>query len=1198
MRNVFAFALLLVAIPSLAQEYVIHTFAGGAPLPTPVAAIHAPVPNAAGMALDAAGNLYLVADSCVFVISPTGVMNRIAGNARPGFSGDGGPALNAQFDVPLGLALDSSGNIYVADSLNHRIRMISAADGTITTVAGNGTAGYTKDGVAASTSEINGPTAVTLDAKGNLYIADTGNNRVRKVSGGVITTVAGTGVVGYTGDNGPATSATLNAPSGLAVDDEGFLYISDTKNYVVRKIGQHGIITTFAGDGGKGGQDLKAGSPATSVGLAAVQGLAFDAAGNLYISDPSNGLDVVKNGLISPAQAFSSTGFLAVDPSGNIYGENYNYGIYKYAPDGTSTSVAGEGLFSTPGYSGDGGPAVNAHFSGPQGVALDAAGDLYIADTGDSLVRKVDTTGTMSTFDPLGGIRGYTYAQIEGETTISSPVALTFDGTGNLFVADFSDLRHVTPKGVVTVWAPYTSIPTMQGIGPVAGLAFNVSGNLYVTVPGYIRISTPADAWSISAGIGVPGYGRDNVGAITTPVDYPAGIAIDAYDNYYFADKESHRIRKVSGGMVTTVAGTGLPGFSGDGGPATSAELNFPMSVALDSAGNLYIADTGNNRIRKVSTAGVIATIAGTGAAGYSGDGGPAILAQLNTPSNLQLDPSGNIYIADTTNNAIRELSVIAPLVMAPATLPNATAGIPYSATLSATGGALPYTWTVPIGTLPDGLGISNSGTISGTPAVPQTSTFTIAVTDAGKSTVSQSFRVVVVLPVAIIEKALAQGTVGTPYSQSLAAAGGTLPYSWSLSASALPAGLTLSAAGVITGTPTAAGTFTFTAQVTDANALTATQAFMIVVIAPPAIAAAALPVATVGAPYSQTLTTSGGTPPFTWSIAAGTLPAGLSLSSAGLIAGTPSATGASAFTVQVTDSNSLTSTQTFTIQVVNPTLLPAAVTGLAYSQTIATAEETPAAALSLASGTLPPGLAVSAPNVIGGTPTAAGSFVFTLSITDGSGLTVSQTFQLTVIDATTLARAAVLPQLLAAATTFVLTNNTNSPVAVQLVPHADDGSLAAGSPLAASLAPNAVFTQQLTGPGWVDILASSPPAGTATSAQGQTIPLQTQFESEVDVPYDNTGSAVPAVSLVNLSANPAIITATVFDTTGAQLDVEQVALPAYGHTSFTLAAQLTATAGGQGLVKFQNPSGGHLAGLIVLTAADGTLSFNPVTLP
>jgi uncharacterized protein (TIGR03437 family) len=336
---------------------------------------------------------------------------------------------------------------------------------TITTVAGNGTAGDSGDGGPASSAELNGPRGVTEDIFGNLYIAEYYGQRVRKVAtNGTITTVAGNGIQGYSGDGGPATGAELNGPYRVTVDFAGNIYIPDSGNSRIRKV----------------------------------------------------------------------------------------------SPDGTITTIAGTGV---EGYSGDDGPATNARLNYPEAVAFDPAGNYYIADEGANVIRKVDTSGTITT----------------------------------------------------------------------------------------------------AAGTGVAAYSGDGGPAAAATLDDPVGVQVNAAGDLYISDQGNDVIRKVTNGIISTVAGNGSTGFSGDGGPAINAEFYNPASIGLDAVGNLYIPDVGNARIRVLLTDGTIQSVAGNGVQGYGGDGGPALEASLDGPRSVSVAPNGNIYIGDFNNNRVRLLTQALP---------------------------------------------------------------------------------------------------------------------------------------------------------------------------------------------------------------------------------------------------------------------------------------------------------------------------------------------------------------------------------------------------------------------------------------------------------------------------------------------------------------------------------------------------------
>ena len=344
--------------------------------------------------------------------------------------------------------------------------------------------------------------------------------------------------------------------------------------------------------------------------------------------------------------------------------------------------------------------------------------------------------------------------------------------------------------------------------------------------------------------------------------------------------------------------------------------------------------------------------------------------------------------------------------------LPSATTGTAYSATLQASGGTTPYNWTLSAGTLPAGLTLAAStGVISGTPTTAGTVSFTVQVTDAASNTATKALSIAVTAaqPPSITTTSLPAATTGTVYSATLQASGGTTPYSWSLSAGTLPAGLTLvTSTGVISGTPTATGTSSFTVQVTDAANNTGTKALSITVAAaaqPPSVSTTSLPAGTTDTAYSTTLHATGGTTPYSWSVSVGTLPAGLTLvASTGVISGTPTTAGTFSFTVEVKDAANSTGTKALSIVIaaqpptVTTTSLPGASTGTAYSTTLQASEGTTPYTWSISTGTLPAGLSLAASTgVISGTPTTAGTVSFTVQVKDAANNTATKSLSILV---------------------------------------------------------------------------------------------------------------------------------------------------------------------------------------------------------
>ncbi len=671
-------------------QYRVSTVAGGAPPLTPFPALNSSVGAPVATATDPSGNVYFLSFNCVFKVDQTLTLSVVAGNSTAGYSGDGGPATSAQLNGPTALTLDTAGNLYIADAGNYRVRRVSPA-GIMTTVAGNGVQGYSGDNGPATKAQLNGLAGIAVDGSGNLYFSDTVGSWVRKVSAaGIITTIAGTGSNGYSGDNVPARGAQLNNPTGVAVDGSGNVYIADSSNFRVRMISAAGTITTVAGTGAGG--FFGDGGPAVSAKFYRISGIAVDGAGNLFITDTFNARirKVGTDGVINTVAGNGTQGFggdrgpatlaamnnpvgVAVDGLGNIFvADQNNYRIRVVVNGGTMGTYAGNGIQS---YSGDNGPATAARMNQPAGMAVDGSGNIYIADTLNSSVRMVSPAGVITT---LAGTGTAGYSGDGGQASsarLNNPAAVAVDSAGNIYIADTfnSVIRKVLPSGVITTVAGGGSATGDGGAATSAalflpqGVALDPAGNLFISDTGSARIrkvSAVDGSIATVAGNGTIGYSGDGGPATSAQLNTPAGIAVDAIDNIFIADSHNNVVRRVSGGVITTFAGNGIPGYSGDGGLGSNAQLTTPYAVALDISDNLYVADNGNSRIRELTVDGTISTVMGNGTAGFSGDGGPALTAEVNTPTGIAVDGSGNIYVVDSGNGLVRKLLRSLQLIM------------------------------------------------------------------------------------------------------------------------------------------------------------------------------------------------------------------------------------------------------------------------------------------------------------------------------------------------------------------------------------------------------------------------------------------------------------------------------------------------------------------------------------------------------
>jgi sugar lactone lactonase YvrE len=686
------------------------------------------------------------------------VINTVAGNGANTNSGDGGSAVGATIAHldPSSIATDSNGDIYFCDVTFSRVRKIDKTTGTLTTVAGTGASGYSGDGGDPKLAKLNHPVSLCFDTNNHLYIVDQGNHRVRKIASGVIDTIAGDGFTGdcaqgrYNGDGIDAKTASLNFPNSIALDEaNNALYIGDADNFRIRRVDLGtGLISTAAGDGtqgpnGDGGlatmsqfvqinglavnplnnyvyitdgnrireinidtSNINNFAGTASPGYAGdnmsfsnavffnPHGLAFDSAGNLYVSDTDNQrvrkidiyniFTVAGNGtqgsggdtLAATSAELNNPNGVAVDSGGNLYitQEGDNRIRRVDAAGGTITTAAGggEGAFS-----GDGGAATSASFSFVEGVALDNAGNIYLSDAGNHRIRKI-SGGTVTT------IAGDGTANTSGDggpatsAQMHTPQGLVVDIDGNIYFADEDGqrVRKITAStGIITTFAGDGNgghggdlgLATSAQLDEPKDVALAKNRDLYICElgQGYVRKVNASGFITTVAGNGTHGPINDGGDAKSASLCEPHSIAVNPVDDtLYIADTYNYRIRKVDGaGIISTVAGNGTIGSSGDGGPATSASLGIVSCIRFDAAGNLYILDSSNNKVRKVDAAGTISTWAGTGALGFSGDGGDALSAAMSFPIAAGFGPGG-LFVSDIGNNRIRRIHTNTPPVI------------------------------------------------------------------------------------------------------------------------------------------------------------------------------------------------------------------------------------------------------------------------------------------------------------------------------------------------------------------------------------------------------------------------------------------------------------------------------------------------------------------------------------------------------
>ncbi len=593
--------------------------------------------------VDGRGRLIIATLDRIVLIEPGQAAIVVAGNGEAGFAGDGGTAANAQFNGNSGMAIDSEGNLLVADRGNGRLRRIDAS-GVVSTIAGTGDNESTGDGGPAVAASLDRPVDVAVGPDGSIFVAELGGHRIRRIGrDGVINTYAGVGIAGFDGDGGPAVEALLNSPRAIEVDSEGNLYIADWRNSVLRRVAVDGSISTVAGLASQGA--LREGRPAFAVALPPPLDLALGPEGTLYLL--LQGTRTVH--LLRPPSDARETDDCYGAASAPV----------PRAPliaDGIALIVAGD---TDAGFAGDGGPVSEARFAIPQSFAISDDGRIFVADSGNHRIRVISTSGEVSTFAGTGE-PGYSGDGGEADAArISGPKAIEVDSRGNVFFFDSGNfrIRRIDRCGIIETVAG-SGKPGSDGDGgpaliasfrDVSGLAFDDRGNLYAADPASNRVRVISSDGFISsfAGTGQPESGADGGQAANTPLDGPADVARHGDGSILIAEQRAGKIRRVSAfGEVTTLAGPGAVEGEFEG-PLDQVRIQDPVSLVTDADGNVYLAQLTAGLVSKIARDGAVTIVAGN-PAGTGSPGDPAVEVALPAPLVIQLDGRGNLYVLES----------------------------------------------------------------------------------------------------------------------------------------------------------------------------------------------------------------------------------------------------------------------------------------------------------------------------------------------------------------------------------------------------------------------------------------------------------------------------------------------------------------------------------------------------------------------
>ena len=637
-----------------------------------------------GITVDPDGNIYIShrSKNRIRKIDKNGIITTVAGNGEVGFGGDGGPAIKAALNYPAGLAFDN-GNLYIADRKNHRVRKVDSS-GIITTVAGNGIGDFSGDDEPAIQSSLHLPSDVALDPQGNLYISDRSNNRIRKVdSKGIMTTYAGLGVARYGGDHGPANEAFLKYPFGITFDNKGNLYIADRGNSRIRKVNTSGIITTVAGNGlfaSRGDY-----GPAINAELSYPTDVAVDDFGNIYVADRNNNRIRMINtiGVITTIMGTGGSHYngdqglaletnvhlpfaLVVEPGSKslVLVDRSHFRIRRLTFSTMRVqTIAGNGRSLS---KGDQGQALGATLNGPRGILINSKGNIIFADQMNHQIRKIDAKGFITNIAGDGKRSNLGDGKPARQASLLRPATMAIDHADNIYFASPSGngwiIRKIDSKGTISLFAGNSKVG-IEGDGGLAvdasfyaikDIAVDPKGNVYVAdaVNPFIR---KIDKQGI-----ITKYAKEPWSKLDGNI-HPNGLVFDSAGNLFVADSGSCKIWKITvDGRVEHVAGSGDFEDSGDGGPALEAGIRSPDGLAISPKGELYVAEERAHRIRKIDTNGIITTVVAengkAGFGGFGGDGGLAVNAKVNGPARLAFDSQGNLYFSDRINNRIRKI--------------------------------------------------------------------------------------------------------------------------------------------------------------------------------------------------------------------------------------------------------------------------------------------------------------------------------------------------------------------------------------------------------------------------------------------------------------------------------------------------------------------------------------------------------------